>query len=425
MNAPRSYLFVTWEGGGNVPPVLGTARRLVERGHRVRVLAEPCLRDAVEGVGAAFVPYAEHFTRTDRGAVLMEDWKASNPAKAMLDTMDKVIFGPAEATAQAVERALDEEAADALVVDWLLPVGVAVGEARGIPTAVLVHCIQMMPAPGRPPMGLAPMPGLLGRLRDSVLTRVMFGIFDKGLPGYNEVRARRGLSPLRHAVEQFDRANRVLVQTSRAFGFPGQPEPGNVVYVGPILDAPDWIADATWESPWPESDARPLVLVSLSTTFQDQREPIQTAMDALGQMDVRGLVTLGPAMTHESFRVPENVLAVESAPHDLVLPHTSAMITHGGHGSTIRALAHGVPLVVMPMGRDQDGVASRVEVHGVGLKAKPNASSIAKALGRVLHEEAFRQCAARLGAAVRRDAASDHVVDELEALVPAREPALA
>lgn len=66
MAAPRSYLFVTWDGGGNVPPVLGVARRLAARGHAVRVLAEPCLREAVAQVGAAFVPFSRHFTRTDR-----------------------------------------------------------------------------------------------------------------------------------------------------------------------------------------------------------------------------------------------------------------------------------------------------------------------------------------------------------------------
>ena len=46
------FLFVLWEGGGNVPPQLGIARRLVERGHEVRVLTEPCLASAVAAAGA-------------------------------------------------------------------------------------------------------------------------------------------------------------------------------------------------------------------------------------------------------------------------------------------------------------------------------------------------------------------------------------
>ena len=69
MPAPRSYLFVTFEGGGNVPPVLGLARRLAARGHDVRVLTEPCLRGAVEAARARFVP----FTRKGRSGRLETD----------------------------------------------------------------------------------------------------------------------------------------------------------------------------------------------------------------------------------------------------------------------------------------------------------------------------------------------------------------
>lgn len=66
METRRSYLFVTWEGGGNVPPVLGLARRLAARGHTVRVLTEPCLERAVREAGARFLPFTRHFVREDR-----------------------------------------------------------------------------------------------------------------------------------------------------------------------------------------------------------------------------------------------------------------------------------------------------------------------------------------------------------------------
>ena len=57
MNIKKSYLFVTWEGGGNLPPVLGLAQRLIARGHKVRVLSEPCLRNTIESLGAEFVVF--------------------------------------------------------------------------------------------------------------------------------------------------------------------------------------------------------------------------------------------------------------------------------------------------------------------------------------------------------------------------------
>src|SRR5690606_2512678 len=79
MVEPRSFLFVTWEGGGNVPPVLGVARRLAAGGHDVTVLTEPCLQDAVEAIGARFVPFTRHFVRQDAAVPLLNDFEARDP----------------------------------------------------------------------------------------------------------------------------------------------------------------------------------------------------------------------------------------------------------------------------------------------------------------------------------------------------------
>ena len=94
MAGARSYLFVTFEGGGNVPPVLGLARRLAARGHQVRVLTEPCLRSAVEEAGARFVLFTRHFTRDDRTVDLIGDSAARTPIGALGLTFQHVVFGP-------------------------------------------------------------------------------------------------------------------------------------------------------------------------------------------------------------------------------------------------------------------------------------------------------------------------------------------
>ncbi|MBK7408729.1 MAG: hypothetical protein IPJ40_12095 [Saprospirales bacterium] len=69
-----------------------------------------------------------------------------------------------------------------------------------------------------------------------------------------------------------------------------------------------------WTSPWADNDPRPLVVVSLSSTFQNQAQVIQHAIHALGGLDVRGLVTLGPAIDPNGLDVPENVVVMQSAP---------------------------------------------------------------------------------------------------------------
>jgi len=112
------------------------------------------------------------------------------------------------------------------------------------------------------------------------------------------------------------------------------------------------------------------------------------------------------------------VTVVQRAPHSQVLRHAAAIVTHAGHGTVIKALAAGVPVVALPLGRDQLDNAARVAHHGVGLRLKPTAKpeAIAKAVGRVLAEPSFRAEARRMADAIAQETAEDLAAAELEAL---------
>ena len=100
--------------------------------------------------------------------------------------------------------------------------------------------------------------------------------------------------------------------------------------------------------------------------------------------------------------VPSNVHVVESAPHGAVLPHVDLVITHGGHGTVTRSLAAGVPVMVVPISRDQPDNAARVVHHGVGIKVSKRSSpeKFATAVRRILADDAIRANAHRHGGAV-------------------------
>lgn len=428
METTRSFLFVTWEGGGNVPPVLGVARRLAERGHRITVLTEPCLKPAVEAAGARFRPFLDHFTRTDRRVDIVRDSEAGSPIGSLRLAFDNLMLGPSQSVAEETLHAVRELSPDVLVVDLNMIGALLAGEAAGIPTAVLFHMPEYLPGPGRPAAGpgFLPREDVIGRVRDGLMTRLLYAQLERYVDVLNATRRQLGLHPFnrgRDVLDAFHRADLRLIQTCREFDFPITPPPANVRYVGPILDDPDWSGDE-WASPWPPDDARPLVVVSLSSTFQNQRSAIQHAITALGGLDVRGLVTLGPAMASERFDLPANVVSVSAAPHQKIFPHAAAVVTHAGHGTVMRALAHGLPLVCLPMGRDQNDNAARVVAHGVGLRLRPSASPnrIRKAVSRVLEEVRFRAEAQRIGRIIADDAAADRAVAELEAV--GRRPAL-
>lgn len=415
----KSYLFVTIDGGGNIPPVLGLARRLAQRGHRVRVLTEPCLQGAAEKYGLEFLPFSEYFTRTGRTEDIFGDWKAgplSNPI------FENIIFGPAEITVRETRKAMEAVPTDVLVADCLLFPALIAAEALGVPGVVAFHMPEYFPGPNRPPgmMGLLPGKSLVGRWRDRLLGKVFNLVFNRGLGRINAVRAQHQLPPLDNALELAHRAERRLIQTSRAYDFPIEPAPANVRYTGPVLDDPDWVEP--WESPWPADDGRPLVVVSLSSTFQNQLPVIERCIEALGAMPVRGLVTLGPAISGPGLHLPDNVVALRSAPHAQVFPHADLIITHAGHGTLMRGLANGLPVICLPMGRDQNDNAAKVAYHGAGVKLSPKASAagIRRAVARTLEDTGYRQNAVRLQAHILADAQRDTAVEELEGLVEKR-----
>jgi UDP:flavonoid glycosyltransferase YjiC (YdhE family) len=117
-------------------------------------------------------------------------------------------------------------------------------------------------------------------------------------------------------------------------------------------------------------------------------------------------------------RPAPNVTVVASAPHRDVLRHAAVVITHGGHGTVVKALAAGVPMVLLPHGRDQADTAVRVAARGAGvmLTRSAGAAKIAAAVSLILQDHSYRAGAERLGEVIRRDAASDVLVRELEAV---------
>jgi len=413
----RNYLFALVDGGGTVPPELGTVRRLVARGHRVTVLADDSMADEVTAAGATHRPWTEAPNRPSRRPEHdpYRDWECKTPFQLFDLVLDKQFVGPAPAYAADLLAAVAADRPD-LVVSSFFAVGAMVGaEAAGLPYDVLFPNPYMLPAPGMPPfgLGLQPAKGAVGRLRDRAVTRLTDRLWAKGLPRLNELRMAHGLAPVDSFFDQVLGARRVLVLTSADFDFPAE-LPANVRYVGPVLDDPAW-AVAPWTAlPGDE----PLVLVAMSSTFQDHAGCLQRIVDALGTLPVRGLVTTGPALDPGDVTAPANVQVVAAAPHSEVLRSAAAVVTHGGHGTVGRALAADVPLVVLHHGRDQADNAARITARGAGLAVKRGASPsvIARAVGRLLDDPSFRTGAAHLGRSIRRDAARGALTAELEDL---------
>lgn len=419
-NEPRRYLLPTWDGGGNVPPELGVARRLIARGHEVHVLADPTVGDSARAVGATFSAWerAPHMTSFDPAEDLIRDWETGNPVVLLQRVRDRLIGGPAGDFADDTAAAIEALRPDAVVSDAFLFGAIIAAQAARLPVGLLVTNIWIMPTPGSPPIGpgFAPAKTALGHVRDAAMRAAVNRIVRKGLPPVNRARARYGLAPLSSFYDQALSADRILVLTNALFDYASSSVPANVHYVGPVLDDPGWVEP--WTPPWPDSDRRPLVLVGFSSTYQDQGPLLRRVVEALSSLAVRAVVTVGQRLDPGQVTATPNVAVVASAPHAQVLGEAALVVSHCGHGTTIKALAAGVPMVCIPMGRDQNDTAARVVHHGAGVRLSPKASvaDIRGAVTKVLGDDRFRAGARRLAQSIADDGRRGDVVDDLESM---------
>jgi MGT family glycosyltransferase len=156
----------------------------------------------------------------------------------------------------------------------------------------------------------------------------------------------------------------------------------------------------------------------MGTTVMDERAALERVIEALGALPVRALVTVGQHLDADSFVTPPNVSVRGYVPHAAVLPYASAVVTHAGLGTVLAALAHGVPLVCLPLGREQPDNAAAVERVGAGVVLSNDAdpSDIRAAITDVLETPQYQLLAAAMAATIDSYGRGQLCVDELERL---------
>jgi len=177
--------------------------------------------------------------------------------------------------------------------------------------------------------------------------------------------------------------------------------------------------DPAWEQPpgelpdwWPGREDQPLVYVtfgSVAGSFPQALPVYGVALQAVADLPVRVLLTVGRDLDPDALPdAPDNVRVERWVPQQDVLGHATAAVVHGGSGSTLGAIAAGVPLVVVPLFADQPQNARRVAEVGAGLAVEPNRDDVPatvrplrEAIETVLAEGSYRERAGRLADELR------------------------
>jgi len=409
---------------GNAPPQLAVTRELVARGHDVKVLAHCAARERIEATGAEFVAFertvpAMDITRRDTDS--LRDWEAHTRLGAGVRLLRNGLLPFVLSAARECAELLERWPADAVVLDWMLTGAAIAAEGASVPAVVLVHCPYPFPVEGAPPLfsGFTPSETRLGASRDRLLNGIATRLLRAGLPAINKARSEQDLTPLENWADQLLAAREICVMTAPELDFSSRGRlPANVRYVGAAFEP----YPRQWRSPWPETNRDPLVVVSFSTSYMNQRALAQRVLDALAGLPVRALLTAGGALKTEELHIPENVRTVDFIPHRTVLPHAALVITHAGWQTVNAALADGVPLLCIPDGRDQPDNAARVVACEAGVRVRKGIKpdKLRAVITDALDDMTLKAGATRMASALARSDGAATVANTVERI--AREP---
>jgi zeaxanthin glucosyltransferase len=359
--------FVSQPLTGHLNPMTALARKLQSRGDEVRFIGVPDVEPAVRAAELTFEPYCE------------EEYPVGSVARiyapiAELHGLDVLRYHAKEISPKFLQAALKnlprklvETGVDALVLDAAHTFLQLVPMSLGIPFVQIWNVLHL-DFSGATPLTFFSWPHETNA--------------EAQARNFEGVKMIRNLLPPAAAVAQaYAKENRVqidwsdpsattsklavITQTPREFDFPGTPWPAHFHYTGPFHDGAGRKQIAF---PWEKLTGEPLIYASIGTLVNGQAEIYRAILGAVARLTgIQVVLSFGTSIDQtELGSVPANTLVVRTAPQIELLRRAVLCITHAGLNTTLESLAQGVPMMAIPIGYDQPGVAARIAHHGVG-----------------------------------------------------------
>lgn len=222
-------------------------------------------------------------------------------------------------------------------------------------------------------------------------------------------------------MEELNRGQPFLMAYSEAFLPRPKDWPDHVEVTG------FWFRDTpvSWRPPedlvrFIKAGAPPIYAGFGSMVMKDPKATVNTVLEAVAENGARAVIASGWS-GYKPEKLPDNVFAVDSIPHDWLLPQMAASIHHGGAGTTGASLRAGIPQIVVPFVGDQFFWGLQVEKRGVGPKRIPHSKLTAEvlgaAIGKALNDRYMRNNAAEMGERVRAEDGLVRAADIIERVV--------
>ena len=376
--AHARMLWLKWSGGGNLAPSLGIARALTKRGHTIAFAAPPEMVRSVEAAGFRTIEITQAYAQIDcypRGHVLTR----------------AACYLTSPAVEAQVKKIVDAEAPDIVLIDAMFLAALAQAPHFGRPSALFVYTF-------------------LFRQIDNL--RKILRLFDG-------MRQQAGFAPLPKLDDLWRSRERIIATSLGDFDAPPGSGWDMVRHTGPVLEDEQFATPTAL--PWAENDPTPLVMVSFSTEFE-QRDvnKLQRSLDALANLSVHVVATTGGIVAPNELAVPKNAVVLDYVAHNSIMQRAALVLTHGGHGTAMRALRHGVPLIIIPgHAGDQSFVTAAVQEWGAGRALPVDASVdvIRAGAQEVLFTPQYRDNARQRSVALAGVDGAANAANEIESLL--------
>jgi zeaxanthin glucosyltransferase len=408
-------------GTGHLNPMTALAHSLQLRGHEVVIFGIADTETGVRAAGIEFYRIGVEDYPPGTLKRLDEQLAGLRGIAAFRFTLERV-RNSMRMTLRDGPDAVRTANVEALLVDEAEFAG-NVADQLGLPWISIALIPPLLPDDRFPPfwLGWAAGQDRLSRLRNRLAIHLLLRI---SAPIFREVNRQRiawGLKPHTRPEEELSPLAQIAqLPEALEFEILGK-KPAGLHYTGPFLNAQQRPAV---DFPWDRLDGRPLIYASLGTLQNGSEAIFRTITDACAGLDAQLVISLGGGLDPAKLgNLAGDPLVVHFAPQLQILKRAALVITNAGLNTVLESLCEGVPMVVIPLGNDQPGVAARLKARGACIvisRHRLSSSKLRNAVILVLQDNGYRKAAQVLQSAIQQLNGPDRAVDLIEQVLKLR-----